>query len=277
MRTSALAVLVALAALLAAPAAAGAAAPARSPAEQPAYLRLAHLSPDTPQVDVYVDSVSDPGRSFVVPGVGYGAVSDYRAIPADSYVVSMRGAGAAADSPPVISTTLDAQASRAYTVAGVGLSVDLGLTVIPDDLQPAPEGRAAVRVINAALTAPTVDVALRGEPVWAADVRFGTATPYTDVPVGEWVCEVTPEGGEPVRLPVTLDASTAYTVLLVDRGDGLTTELYRDSTGNAVVPAGGVATGGRAPLPGAVPVAAVAAAAALALLAGVSGHRPVRR
>ena len=38
------------------------------------YLRLAHLSPDTPNVDVYVASVSDPAKSFVVPGVGYGAV-----------------------------------------------------------------------------------------------------------------------------------------------------------------------------------------------------------
>jgi len=40
--------------------------------EGPAYLRLAHLSPDTPSVDVYVDSAADPSRSFVVPGVGYG-------------------------------------------------------------------------------------------------------------------------------------------------------------------------------------------------------------
>ena len=54
-----------------------AAAPAMA-ADQ-AYLRLAHLSPDTPKVDVYVASVADPGNSIVVPGVGYGAVSPYRA------------------------------------------------------------------------------------------------------------------------------------------------------------------------------------------------------
>jgi hypothetical protein len=51
---------------LAAPAVA-LAAPADAP---PAYLRLAHLSPDTPKVDVYVDSAADPSQSFVVPGVG---------------------------------------------------------------------------------------------------------------------------------------------------------------------------------------------------------------
>jgi len=40
-----------------------------------AYVRLAHLSPDTPKVDVYVASVADPAKSFVVPGVGYGAAT----------------------------------------------------------------------------------------------------------------------------------------------------------------------------------------------------------
>ena len=64
--------------------------------EGPAYLRLAHLSPDTPSVDVYVDSAADPSRSFVVPGVGYGVVSQYQPLPPDNYVISMRPAGAAA-------------------------------------------------------------------------------------------------------------------------------------------------------------------------------------
>ena len=85
--------LLALAALGAAPAVALATTPAAGP---PAYLRLAHLSPDTPTVDVYVDSAADPARSFVVPGVGYGAVSDYKPLPPDSYVISMRAAGAPA-------------------------------------------------------------------------------------------------------------------------------------------------------------------------------------
>ena len=76
------------------------------------YLRLAHLSPDTPKVDVYVASVSDPAQSFVVPGVGYGAVSAYQPLPSGSYVISMRGAGAPADSPAVISTSVDARPGR---------------------------------------------------------------------------------------------------------------------------------------------------------------------
>ena len=59
-------------------------------------LRLAHLSPDTPPVDVYVESVSDPAAKLTLRGVGYGAVSDYQSVAPGSYTVSMRQAGAAA-------------------------------------------------------------------------------------------------------------------------------------------------------------------------------------
>ena len=60
--------------------------------EDGAYLRLAHLSPDTPNVDVYVASVADASRNFIAKGVGYGAISDYRLVQPDTYTVSMRAA-----------------------------------------------------------------------------------------------------------------------------------------------------------------------------------------
>ena len=137
MRTTRLAVVALLLALvgpaigLAAPAVALAAPPADA---SPAYLRLAHLSPDTPKVDVYVNSAGDPSRSFVVPGVGYGAVSQYQPLPPDSYVISMRPAGADASSPPVISATVYAAPGRASTVvemtAGVAASAPAGRMLI---------------------------------------------------------------------------------------------------------------------------------------------------
>src|SRR5687767_15272142 len=52
------------------------------------------LSPDTPAVDVYVDSVADPDTGIVLNGVGYGAVSEYQDVPPGEYTVSMREAGA---------------------------------------------------------------------------------------------------------------------------------------------------------------------------------------
>lgn len=219
------------------------AVPAAAAPSSPAFVRLAHLSPDTPPVDVYVVSVADPSRSFTVPGVGYGAVSTYRALDPGAYVVSMRPAGAPADSPPVISTAIDAEPEGAYTVAGVRMYAALGLSVLTDRLDMPAPGRASVRVINASVSAPVVDCGLAGQPVWAHDVQFGTATDYTDVPLGTSDLRVTAAGETAAALPVQLEMNSVYSVLLVDKDGALAVELHRDSTGSGIVPVGPIETG----------------------------------
>ena len=273
MRATRAAVAAVLAALLLALGAPGVAVAAPA-AEPPAYLRLAHLSPDTPTVDVYVDSAADPARSFVVPGVGYGAVSQYQPLPPDSYVISMRAAGAAASSPPVISATVDARSGAAYTVAGTGKSSDLGLSVLNDELDIPPTGKASVRVINAALSVPSADVGPVNGPVWAKGVQFGTETAYVDCPLGKWDLAVS-SAGTSTTVPLTLQENSTYTVLLIDKGEGLEPQITRDSTGAGTVPSGAVETGlGGAAGPDLLP-AAVAAAAVL-LLAGLGVARSRR-
>jgi hypothetical protein len=248
---------------------------ASAPASPPAYLRLAHLSPDTPTVDVYVNSAADPKNSFVVPGVGYGAVSDYKPLPPDNYVISMRPAGAPASSPPVISTSVDAKPGAAYTVAGTGRSASLGLSVLNDKLDMPPAGKASVRVINAALSTPTADVGPVNGPVWAKDVAFGTETKYVDCPLGNWDLKVT--SGQTTRnVPLKLEQNSSYTVLLVDKGNGLVPQIKRDSTGVGMVPTGGVNTGfGGAAGPD--PVLVIGAAGAAALVSGLLLVVAVRR
>jgi hypothetical protein len=245
----------------------------------PAYVRLAHLSPDTPNVDVYLASVSDPALRFVVDGVGYGAVSDYRVLPRGAYTVSMRAAGAPADSPPVLATTLDAVPGAAYTVAGVGHYRDLGLTVLDDDLtMPAP-GTSRVRVINAAATAPRVDVTADGAGEVAAGVPFAAASAYRTVPEGNWNLQVSPQGGAPTRLPIRVGPNSVYTVLLLDDGPALRAQLLDDGNGSAGVPRGGVETGmggTSGPVLTVWTAVALLSAAAVASLAVVAGRRRVR-
>jgi hypothetical protein len=271
-RAAAVVLLLALAGLGVAPAFALASTPAGG---QPAYLRLAHLSPDTPTVDVYVDSAADPSRSFVVPGVGYGAVSDYKPMPPDSYVISMRAAGAPASSPPVISASVDAKAGAAYTVAGTGRSADLGLSVLNDKLDSPPAGKASVRVINAALSTPSADVGPVNGPAWATGVAFGTETDYRDCPLGNWDLKVT-AGDTTKTLPLSLEQNSSYTVLLVDKGNGLEPQLKRDSTGVGTVPTGGVNTG-LGGVAGPAPLLLVGAAGAALLVAGLALAMAVRR
>ena len=67
-------------ALLLGTALAAAATPAPASADTVGYVRLAHLSPDTPAVDVYL-AAPDAAKPQVFPGVGYGVVSDYLELP----------------------------------------------------------------------------------------------------------------------------------------------------------------------------------------------------
>jgi Domain of unknown function (DUF4397) len=245
--------------------------PAASAAQE-ALLRLAHLSPDTPAVDVYVDSVSNPSARFTLPGVSYGAVSPYRSVPPGSYTVAMRAAGASPTTPPVLSTTVQLDAGSARTVAGVGHFSDLGLTVLTDDLTPPPSGQARMRVISAAASAPTVDVSIQGGPEVARGLAFAKTSGYVDVPGRASTLTVTAAGRSPTRIPVDLAAGSVYSVLVLDqKGGGLSVTPVLDAAGSGVMPVGGVetGTGGVAPpAPGLVArVAAIVAALAVTGLA----------
>jgi hypothetical protein len=121
------------------------ATPAASAADQVGWLRLAHLSPNTPAVDVYLYSFGDPSAQIVLKHVAYGTVSPYEQVAAGDYTVAMRGAGASPKSKPVLSTAVDVAAGHAYTVAGMGPASGLRLQVIPDRLT-TPPGKALVQV-----------------------------------------------------------------------------------------------------------------------------------
>jgi hypothetical protein len=251
-------------------------------AQNGGLLRAAHLSPDTPAVDVYVDSISQPAEPIMLPAVGYGMLSDYMDVAPGAYTVSMRSAGAAPDAPPVLSTTVDVQPGSAHTVAGLGSFADLGLKVLDDDLTLPPPGQARVRVIAAASTAPKLDVSLAGMTA-ATDLAFARASDYVVVPAGATSLEVTPAGGTPTPLPIDLATGSVYTVLVLDgAGGGLQVQTKLDAGGMGVVPAGGVETGagGSAPgpgIPGSTTVAIGIAAAALAgLLLSFRGRLPRR-
>ena len=240
-------------------------------AEENGLLRLAHLSPDTPAVDVYVDSVADPASSITLEGVDYGTISDYQDVPTGSYTVSMRAAGAARDTPPVLSTTIEVSGGSARTVAGVGSFADLGLEIIDDSLETPPSGQARIRVLAGAANAETVDVALSGGTVVATGLDFATTSQYVDVPAGPTSLQVATGEEPPAELPVDLDAGAVYSLLVLDAADGgLTLRPVLDAVGSGVVPVGGVETGagGTAASEASTGVAALALGVMVAALVG---------
>jgi hypothetical protein len=206
-------------------------------------LRLAHLSPDTPAVDVYVDSVAVPDAGIVLTGVAYGAVSEYQDVPPGEYTVAMREAGAQESAPPVLSTTVDVDQDTARTVAGVGLFADLGLEIIEDRLDLPQEGSARVRVLAGAANAETLDVALQDGTEVASQLRFAATSDYVDVPAGSTALQVAAEGSDPAALPVALEAGSVYSLVVLDDSQGLRIQAVRDAVSPGLVPQGGVDAG----------------------------------
>lgn len=245
-----------------------------------AYLRLAHLSPDTPEVDVYVVSAANPADNLILQGVGYGSVSEYEDVTGGSYIISMRPAGAGPETPPVISTTLDTSPGQAYTVAGVGMFADLGLTVLNDDLTLPPSGQSRVRVIQASASEPELDISVDGGPSLGTDIAFATTTGYTTVPPGEWTLRVNGTAGLAASLPLTVAAGGVYSVLILDdSGGGLTAVTRVDAATATAVPVGGVETGAggtaapAAPTGGTAPLTALVVVTGLFVVGAVIGRR----
>ena len=206
-------------------------------------VRMMHLSPDTPSVDAYIDSVSAPGTGVVLPGVSYGDVSAYQTVPAGTYTVSARGAGADPASPPVLATTVTVTGGTATTIAGVGYFADLGFAVLPDDLTLPASGQSRARVINAAATGSPVDLSLGTDTSLARGLSFADNTDYVDIPGGAETLKVAPGNGTASDLPVDLAAGSVYTVLVLDRSGGLAVTTELDAASPGVVPVGGVEAG----------------------------------
>jgi hypothetical protein len=224
------------------------AAPAASASSGTGWLRLAHLSPNTPPVDVYLYSFHNPNAMIVLHHVAYGTISGYETVPAGEYTVAMRGAGAASSTPPVLSTTIDISAGDAYTVAGLGPANGLRLQVLKDRLT-TPQGKALVRIIQASLQEHRVTVTA-GPKVLVSDLQFAHVTSYATVPAGTWNVKAAGEN-ESTTQSIDLAAGTIHTIVILDDPGHLTIDDLVDAAGSKVIPAGAPATGlgGTAPRP----------------------------
>jgi hypothetical protein len=250
-----------------------AAAPAASASPGEGWIRLAHLSPNTPPVDVYLYSFGDSHAMIVLHHVSYGTVSPYEKVAAGEYTVAMRAAGASPTSAPVLSTSVHVAPGAAYTVAGMGPAKGLRLQVFRDKLT-TPPGKSLVRVIQASLKHNKVTIMAGGQTL-AKGLEFAHVTGYVTATPGTWRVHVEGMGAMGAR-EVTLAAGSIYTLVVLDSsGNGLEIDPLEDAAGSTVMPQGGAATGlgGTAPSPAPSPVLWVSLVAAGALLASAGAFR----
>jgi len=168
-----------------------------------AAVRVAHFSPDAPNVDVYVDD------NRVLADVAYGDVTPYLEIEPGTYAVTITAAG----DPETVAFEGDVTFGAAfYTVAAIG---ELG----PETFQPAvlvDAGSALARLVHAAPDAPAVDV-YADDTLLFEDVSFTDSTDYVPVPAGQYTLSVRPAGGTEAvaSFDATLERGTAYTAYAI--------------------------------------------------------------
>ena len=176
-----------------------------------ALVRVGHLSPDAPNVDVWVDG------ALALEDVPYETVSDYLPLPPGERNIQVTPAG---DSSTVlIDATVNLGADVAYTVAARGLLGDASLaaSVFVDDREPA-SGQSKVRFIHLGADAPGVDVAVTGGPVLFSNTEFPDNTAYLTVDSGTVDLEVRVAGTQDVALAVpgvVLMPDTNYTIFAI--------------------------------------------------------------
>ncbi|MFC7080432.1 DUF4397 domain-containing protein [Halorussus caseinilyticus] len=177
-----------------------------------AQVRVAHLSPDAPAVDVLVDG--DP----VLEGVEFGTVSDYLQVPAGERTVTIQ---TSEDETVVFEGTVSVEAGTMYTVAAVGEVSEETFRpeIYVDDFETPSDENASVRLIHASPDAPAVDVTVEESGAVLYDnVSFSNATDYVEVPAGDYTLEVRPatednDGEVVTTFDVSVEGGTTYSAV----------------------------------------------------------------
>ncbi|MCS6869162.1 MAG: DUF4397 domain-containing protein [Thermus sp.] len=179
---------------------------------QGAMVRVAHLSPDAPAVDVLVNG------QRAITNLAFKEVTPYLALPAARVRVQVVPAGQ--NSPAVIDAELDLREGVYYTVAATGFLAQIRPQVYTDALAGLfpRAGFARVRVVHTSPDAPAVDVAVKGGAVLFPNLPFPRASGYLVVPAGRYDLEVRVAGTNQVALNlpgVNLESGKTYTVFAV--------------------------------------------------------------
>ena len=175
-----------------------------------ARVRAAHMSPDAPNVDVYVDG------SAALEGVPFRAVSDYLEVPAGAHQFTITEAGNQDNAVYDQEVTVEAED---YTLVAAGelTSEDTDFQVLPlvDDNSDPGGSQARVRAVHVSPDAGAVDVTVSAGAVLFDGVQF-TDAGYVTVEANDYTAQVRPDamdndGDVVYDADVSLNGGTVYT------------------------------------------------------------------
>ncbi len=182
-----------------------------------ANVRVSHLAPRAPSVDVYLNGQ----KTF--SNIPFRTVTAYLHVPNGVYDVTIYAAGERGN--PILEGRNLSFGDETYTItaAGFGPEKSQRPVVFVDNLAPNPNF-ARLRVINASPDAPTLDIGMRGNLSLLRGVGFKDASSYLRFGPGLFNLEIRFADSADRVLPVpdvSLEAGKVYTLFIVgSRGDG---------------------------------------------------------
>lgn len=141
--------------------------------EAPAQIRVLHLSPDAPPVDVYRNGAR------AIEALELARSTRFLEIPSGPGLFEITAAG---DTAPVLAVDLDLDPNGAYTAVAFGPLASIGALAIPETLEP-PASGIRIRVIHTAFGVGQVDV-LAGDTILLENVDYGAVGPVIGAPAG---------------------------------------------------------------------------------------------
>lgn len=150
-------------------------------------VRVLHLSPDAPAVDVFANLGSTP----IISNLAFGSGTGFASLPATAYRFDVSATGTPASASVLGVESLPIEAGGSYTVVAFDRLASIRGIALEDDFDGLAEGNIRVRAIHTASGIGQVDV-LNVPPHGIAGVLFenldfGSSTTYADVPAGAYV------------------------------------------------------------------------------------------
>ena len=189
--------------------------------ESTGRIRVVHLTPDAPNVDVLIDNV------VVASNVAYLGSSPYLEVEAGDRDVLVRITNT---TTTVVEDEVTVNDGSDYSVLVGDRLQTVSLSVLTDENDPPASDNAKVRLIHGAPGAGTVDIYVTepGDDITLATpslgaVDFGLVVGYEEVPAGDYQIRITPTGSKDVVIDtgtLTLSSGDIRTGIAVDAPGG---------------------------------------------------------
>jgi hypothetical protein len=150
-----------------------------------AQLRVVHLSPDAPAVDVWVD-----GEARAVESLAFGEGTDYLTLDVASYDFAVSAAGTSAAESVLDIDAVSLSKDERYTVVAFDSLSSIQALLLEEDTMGVGSGDIRIRAIHTAVGVGEVDIwniPESGDPApLYEDVGFGVAGAYLDLPAAAY-------------------------------------------------------------------------------------------